>query len=299
MKIKIFKGFFKIVFVVGFGIFLFIFFLMFRNTSDCRTRLYFTPQHYGLSFQNVEFKTEDGLKLKGWLIINNYEKPTIVICHGFGTNRSDVLVLADFIYKAGYNIFLFDFRAHGESQGWHTSFGFLEQKDLKAALEFLKQNPNIKTKIFGVVGVSMGASIAILTAAQNNDIKAVVADSPYLDLDTSIIRHAKLLLKIPFSSLLGKLAIFSYRLRFFTDSSRISPLIEIARISPRAVLIISGTNDERMPPQDAEKLYLTCRQPKELFLTNSSGHTNSYWQDRKEYQKRVIGFFNKCLPIKN
>jgi dipeptidyl aminopeptidase/acylaminoacyl peptidase len=296
MKTKSLNSALKIIFITSLGIFLFVFFLMLRNTANPRRPIYFTPQDYGLNFQNIEFNTEDGLKLKGWLVINNETSPTVIICHGFGTSRSDVLVLADFIERGGYNILLFDFRGHGESQGWYTSFGYLEQKDLKAALEFLKLNPNIKTKIFGVLGVSMGGSVAIMTAAKTEDIRAVVADSPYVDLDTSIIRHARLLLNLPFS-FLGRLAVFSYRLRFFIDSSKISPLKEISKISPRAVMIISGAKDKRMPSLDAERLYLNAGYPKDFFLTISAGHTESYWQNREEYERRVLDFFSRYLPF--
>lgn len=288
------KNIFEAVLICFFGIFLFTFFTLLRNTIQTRRPIYSTPTDYGISFEEVEFKTKDGLRLKGWLLLNNRNIPTIIICHGFGTSRSDVLVLADFIYKAGYNVLLFDFRAHGESQGWYTSFGYLETQDLDTAVEFLKNNSELNNKNFGVIGVSMGGSVAIMAAAKNENIKAVVADSPYADLDSAIIQHAKLLLKTP-NSFLGHLAIFAYRLRFFTDSSNISPLKDISTISPRAVMIISGTKDVRMPPQDAEKLYLNARQPKELFLVVSEGHTNSFWQDREEYQRRVLDFLYKHL----
>jgi dipeptidyl aminopeptidase/acylaminoacyl peptidase len=250
-----------------------------------------------MNFIDIEFNTIDGLKLKGWLLLKNEFRPTIIICHGFGTNRSDVLVLANFLFKAGYNILLFDFRAHGESQGWYTSFGYLEKKDLEAAVRYLENNQKIKNKNFGVMGVSMGAAVAIMTAAENQKIKSVVADSSYADLDRSILRHTKFLLKLPFSSFLGRLAIFSYRLRFFTDSSELSPFKLISKISPRAIMIINGTNDVRIPPEDAELLYMNAHQPKELFLTVSSGHAGSFWHDTEEYQRRVIEFFYKYLPF--
>ncbi|MFH1655244.1 MAG: alpha/beta hydrolase [Candidatus Omnitrophota bacterium] len=286
----------KIILVCCFWVFCFMFFVLVRNSSFPRRPLYSTPEDYGMEFEDVEFLTQDNFILKGWLISNDMASPTIIICHGFGTNRSDVLVLADFLFDAGYNILLFDFRGHGESQGWYTSFGYQEKRDLQAAVDFLRDSQGLERKEFGVIGVSMGGSIAILVAAEDQDIKAVVADSSYVDLDRSIIRHTRFMLKVPFSGFLGRLAILSYRLRFFTDSSKISPVKEISQISSRPVMIISGTKDPRMPPQDAEELYLHARQPKELFLTVSAGHSESYWQDTKEYQRRVIDFFDKNLP---
>ena len=285
----------KLVLISFLGVFLFVFFFVVRNTTHPRRPVYSTPLDYGMEFEDVEFKTSDGLKLKGWLILNNGLRPTIIACHGFGTNRSDVLMLSEFLYRTGYNIFLFDFRAHGESQGWYTSFGYLEKKDLSAAVEYLKKNQTIKNKNFGAIGVSMGGSIAIMTAAKDSAIKAVVADSPYAGLDRSIIRHTKFLLKTH-NNILGRLAVFSYRLRFFTDSSKASPIKSISSISPRAVMIISGTNDPRMPPEDAEELYLNALEPKELFLTTASGHVGSFWEDTEEYKERVTNFLDKYLP---
>ena len=291
-----YKYILKFILIACLGIFLFMFFVLVRNSSFPRRPIYSTPEDYGMEFQDIELKTQDGLKIKGWLIYNDEARPTIIVCHGFGTSRSDVLVLAQFLFTAGYNVLLFDFRGHGESQGWYTSFGFLEQNDLLAAVDFLKDNRRIERKDFGVMGVSMGGSIAIMTVADVKQIKAVVADSPYVDLDRSLIRHTEFLLKAPFS-FLGKIAVFSYRLRFLTDSSKISPLKAISKISPRAVMIISAIKDSRMPPEDAEELYLNALQPKELFLTISAGHSESYWQNTEEYQRRVVEFFYRYLPL--
>jgi len=290
-----YKYILKIILIVCFGIFLFIFFVFLRNSSFPKGPISSTPKDYGMEFKDVEFKAKDGFKIRGWLVVNKTASPTIIICHGFNTSRSDVLVLADFLFDGGYNILLFDFRGHGQSQGWYTSFGLQEQRDLAAAIEFLKNNQELKSKDFGVIGVSMGGSVAIMVAAENQDIKAVAADSPYVDLDRSIIRHTKFLLKVPFSEFLGRLAILSYRLRFFTDSSKVSPIKVISKVSPRAVMVISATNDKRMPPEDAEELYLKAGTPRELFLTLSAGHSESYWENTEEYRRRVTGFFQKYL----
>jgi len=74
------------------------------------------------------FFSSDGLILKGWIIQKDKSLVTIIFCHGLGMNKSDLLSLAKSIYDAGFNLFLFDFRGHGDSSGSTTSFGYLEER---------------------------------------------------------------------------------------------------------------------------------------------------------------------------
>jgi fermentation-respiration switch protein FrsA (DUF1100 family) len=288
----------KIILIGFFGLFFFIFSVLMRNSSLTHLPNTVTPEAYGISYESVNFRTPDNVMLSGWLMIKDSNNPMVVICHGLGANRADVLDFAYIFYKAGYNIFMFDFRGHGESQGWYTSFGYLEQRDLEGAIQYLKERPDIRIDQIGVFGISMGGSVAILTAAQNSIIKAVVADSPYIDLDRSIIEHAKYLLHIPVR-FLGDLAVMAYRIRFLTDSSKVSPIKAISKISPRAVFIINGAKDTRMHAMDAQKLFDAASEPKELWLVKSAGHLECFSLAGEEYQRRIIEFFQKHLPLRS
>ncbi|HDH44034.1 MAG TPA: hypothetical protein ENG66_01320 [Thermococcus sp.] len=91
----------------------------------------------GMNYLEITFKSGD-IKLKGWFILGD-SNATIVIAHGYGENKAECLDYAEFLHKASYNLLLFDFRAHGESEGNWTSNGYYESDDIIAAVNTLKR----------------------------------------------------------------------------------------------------------------------------------------------------------------
>lgn len=290
--------FLKYLFIISLGLFIFTFAFLIKNTRFPRYNINTLPSHYGMPYEQVSFYATDGIKLAGWLIVNRVENPVIIICHGLGTNKSDVLDIASFIYKAGYNLFLFDFRGHGESKGRVTSYGYLEQRDIEGALNYLDKRDDIYRPGYGIFGPSMGGAASCIVAAKDIRIKALVLDSVYIDLKETIMRHTKLLYnfpKIPF----GYLTIAAYDVLFLANINAVSPIRVIKEISPRAVFIINGEKDERMPAKDAVKLYESAREPKQLWLIPDATHFENYWLNPEQYEQKVVDFFYKHLPIGN
>ena len=98
------------------------------------------PDQFKLPYENVTFRTEDKVQLKGWFIPAPEEsEKTIILMHGWGMNRADILKNTYFLHDLGFNLFYFDFRALGESGGKTSSIGYLELKDITAAISFLKE----------------------------------------------------------------------------------------------------------------------------------------------------------------
>ena len=94
---------------------------------------------------------------------------------------------------------------------------------------------------------------------------------------------------------LANFTILAYRLRFLTNIQDISPLRAISKLSPRAIFLINGAQDPRMPASVASGLYNKAGEPKELWLAPGAGHMQSYAIAGKEYEKRLINFFNSYL----
>ena len=93
------------------------------------------PDQMGIPYENVCFKTEDKVQLRGWFIPSEtYSNKTIILMHGWGMNRSDIFKNTYFLHDLGFNLFYFDFRALGESGGKTSSIGYLELKDAAAAV---------------------------------------------------------------------------------------------------------------------------------------------------------------------
>src|SRR5262249_50030912 len=108
--------------------------------------------------------------------------PTIVILHGVKKNRTDVLRAAITLHGAGFNVLVFDGRAHGNSEGRFVTYGFFERRDGESAIDWLIENKRISRDRIALAGESMGAAIALQVAAHNSWIKAVWADSPFASL---------------------------------------------------------------------------------------------------------------------
>ena len=264
------------------------------NTFLPRVPLSRSPASWSLPFEHVRFQATDGVWLSGWTLAADPRDPWLIVCHGLGTNRGDLLDMASALAQARYNILLFDFRAHGASQGRTTSFGWREQRDLEGALVFLGKQPGILERPYGVFGISMGGAVAITVAATDERIGAVVADSSYTNLGDSIDHHLKLLYrlpKIPFSYFINS----TYRVRFGVWPRQMSPKAVIGRISPRPVLLIQGETDPRVPLAEAQALYAAANEPKELWVVRGGTHLGGLAVDPAAYHTKLIQFFRSAL----
>ena len=146
-----------------------------------------TPNDLGLAYEEAHFITEDGVELAGWFIphqadgepLDPDEAQTIVALHGYPADKGNILPISAGLSEE-YNLFMFDFRYHGESGGSYSALGSKETKDMRAALDWLSSEKNIEQ--VGVWGFSFGASIALMAAEDMDEIVAVYAESGYSDL---------------------------------------------------------------------------------------------------------------------
>jgi uncharacterized protein len=105
--------------------------------------------------------------------------------HGIDKNRWDAWEhtpqKAQMFVQHGFDVLVFDLRAHGESEGERLGLGWLERGDVQAAVSFVEQR-GIPPGTIGLQGQSFGAGIALLSAAAIPDVAGVVADSPFSDV---------------------------------------------------------------------------------------------------------------------
>ncbi|UCD02701.1 MAG: alpha/beta hydrolase [Candidatus Aenigmatarchaeota archaeon] len=246
-----------------------------------------TPSQYGMNYESVVFTSSDGLQLKGWLIMNNESRSLVIVCHGHGSNKGEVVHVAEMLNRNGYSTLLFDFRAHGESEGDFASLGWLEVNDLKAAIEYVKERVNPDN--IGVIGFSLGGAVGITAAAQTDDIKAVVADSAFADRSRLIARAVGNVLPP-----LGYLTVLFARM--FGMNMDENPVNYVEKISPNALMIIQGDKDHLVEVGDAELMYERAKEPKELWLVPDAPHVVAY-TGRSGYEERIVEFFDKYLNL--
>ena len=254
-----------------------------------------TPADKGLSFESVTFTSADGLHLAGWHI-PSHNGATLILCHGLGDNRVGMLPQAALLTKHGYGSFLFDFRAHGESEGEMVTYGYAESDDVLAAVDYLLSRPDVDPQRIGILGGSLGAATAIRAAARSTHLKAVVAESAFTSLEDEVASSFTAfsgLPPFPFAPLTVAFAQWRTGLRI----SEVKPIDDIPSIAPRPVLIIHGTDDDTIPAKQGLRLYEAAGEPKELWMVGGMGHESALGLLPDEYEKRVIGFFDKALLI--
>lgn len=258
-----------------------------RNTLD------FNPRSFGYEYESFRTLTEDGVRIDGWFVpCKNKSKSTIIVLHGWGANRSDVIPSTIFLCEK-YNLAYFDFRNHGLSGGHITSLTCLEIKDFVSVAHFLKKEKKEFCQNLGIFGFSMGASVAISGSVRIKEVNAIVAESPFSSYNETIIRFAKLFFGIP--KITVPFTLWFARMRLGFDPQQCSPIYSISQIAPRPILIIQAGSDVRMPVSEGQKLYELAGEPKELWVIPDADHGDVHEVVGKEYDERILNFFQKWM----
>jgi len=255
------------------------------------------PEQFGLRYEKIAFKTRDGLELKGWFIPSlTGDKRTIVMCHGWGDNKGELLKQTYFLNEnGGFNLMYFDFRSHGESEGEITTIGGLETIDFDAAVEWLrKAKPDLSGSI-GVFGLSMGAAVTVASLPKHPDLRCAVVESPFSDYRTVIKRWAWNNMKLPYYPLVAiTLLILRSRVKN-PEIDQFNPVESAPKIAPRPLFVIGGEFDRLMTPEDVKKVFDAAREPKQLWMVPEAWHAKCREAAGMEYDTRVVGFFSRNL----
>lgn len=257
--------------------------------------LVFSPEQFDIPYKDVSFKNDEGLELKGWFIPAKVQSDkTIIFLHGWGLNKGDLFANTSFLREQNFNLFYFDFRSSGTSQAGRSSIGYFETKDAQNALDYICKTYPEETKNIGIYGLSMGAAVAIYTAAHNKSIKCVVSESCYFSYEKVVARWARLHKHVPYFPLVA-LILFFVRKRLGVNPEDFCPKNNIKKLAPRPILIIGGKSDKLTPKHDARNLFLTARHPKQLWLIEGAQHTDCAQKAAPLYQERLAEFFNTNL----
>ncbi len=144
-------------------------------TNVPRPGLAATPEDAGLTVQTVSIPTEDGARLAGWYVPST-NGAAVVLLHGAGSTRSNVLDEAAVLADAGFGVLMVDARGHGESGGRAMDFGWYGEDDVAAAVDVLVAQPDVEPDRIGAVGLSMGGEQALGASGVDPRIRAVVAE---------------------------------------------------------------------------------------------------------------------------
>jgi hypothetical protein len=248
-----------------------------------------TPDKLGLAYQEVPFKTRDGLELLGWFMpAQGPALGTVLQLHGNAENISTHFASLAWMPERGFNVFIFDYRGYGASEGEPTLAG--TQIDIDAAIDALLARNDIDKDRIVMYGQSLGGALAAYYVAQspNRDrLRALVLESAFSDY-VEIAREtlADHWLTWPFQWL-PKLVV----------DDRFSPLPGMAKISPLPLLILHGDQDEIVPVHHARLLYEAALEPKQLWIVPGVGHIQTMRAPAE--RDRLVAYLREVLEAKN
>jgi alpha-beta hydrolase superfamily lysophospholipase len=243
-------------------------------------------------YEEVSFRTADGLKLSGWWLPRPGSQQVVVGLAGHRSAKHDLLGIGSGLWRAGNNVLIFDWRSRGQSEIAQHSLAYYELRDAEAAVAYARER--VPDAQLGLIGYSMGASVALLLTARDASIRAVVADSPFTGIAEVVAYNATrhrlpARLVVPMADALTG---WRYGYRF----GAVRPIEAIASISPRPLLLIHGSADTLIPASHAHELFAVAREPKQLWVVEGAEHCGGYFMDRAGYVQRIARFFEQYLP---
>jgi alpha-beta hydrolase superfamily lysophospholipase len=251
------------------------------------------PARYGLTAEAAEFQSGDGLTLRGWYIPAEDSVKTIIVCSGANGSLDADVHVAPWLHEAGFNVLLFNWRAHGQSEGEVVTLGFNERYDLIAAVQFAKAQGAERV---GVLGFSMGGTVAIDTAAVYEDINAIVADSPFVTIVSALAGgliergwHKDLAYG------LARLQLVTACLRTQLNLFEIDVAPWIKRIAPRPLLLMFGEQDVIVPRAESDLAFARAGESREIWRVPEAAHRTLQLQQPDEYRRRILEFFTQHL----
>jgi uncharacterized protein len=249
----------------------------------------------GAKKEDFQVKAVDGAVLRGWKA--KAPKPNgdwVLLYHGVADNRTGMLGHAEFLLRHGYSVVMMDARAHGQSGGSMCTYGWKERYDTVTITDALYATE--KVDHLYALGVSLGAAVALQSAAVEPRIQAVAAEDPFSNMREEMYDYAGL----EISPWLGKtlfrpaamMAAREVEKYGGFDPQDVSPEQAVAA-RPFPVLLICGADDRRIPCRHAKRIFKAARGPKELWIAPGAGHAAALGQDPAEYEERVVKFFEE------
>jgi alpha-beta hydrolase superfamily lysophospholipase len=263
-------------------------------TRPSRTRPRLNPANWGWPWESICCRTADGIRLSGWLVEPSRPRGTVALFHGMRFNRETLLDRIIFFAEHGFRCLAFDHRAHGESSGRRTSFGFHESRDVVAVSHLIRQRWPDQAAIG--LGISMGAAAICFSANQSAPWDALILESCYHDIANAFASRLRSGYP-PWYQRLSRGVIWVTERRLGVRLHQLSPADYVGQLAPSPILVLTGMDDLHASPDDARRLFDRCQGPRELLLIPNARHRDVFEVGGSLYQQKVLEFLNRWLAL--
>lgn len=251
-------------------------------------------QTVGVIPEDFTIAAPDGVLLRGWKVRPSHSSGDwVLLFHGVSDNRTGMTGQAALLLRHGYSVLMMDARAHGDSGGNMATFGWLERGDTHAIVDAL--NATERPRNVFALGSSMGAAIALQSAAVEPRIAGVVAESPFSDLREVTYDYAGL----HWSPWLGKTLFRPGTWTVISTAEKeggfsvddVSPEKSVAA-RPFPVFLICDESDHIIPCRHTLRIFKAASGPKMLWEVPGADHASAIGSEPLEYERRVIAFLD-------
>lgn len=243
----------------------------------------------GRPYEDVTLVTRDGLKLSAWYVPSQNRAAVITFPRQWTIDHARMLV------RHGYGVLLVDPRGYGESEGDPNAYGWGSARDIDAAVAWLRRRPDVQRRRIGGLGLSVGGEQMLEAASRNPGLKAVVSEGAGIrSVRESLLRRGpspiELALQYP-QDLAQTVSVWLLSGEPVPMSLKNASLL----IGPRAVLFIYGEDGREVEKAVNPTYYDAAFDPKGIWEVPGAGHTGGLQAQPEEYERVVVGFFDRIL----
>jgi uncharacterized protein len=269
-------------------------FFTYRIVSDYNDTENVTPDSFLLSnYESLSFTDPSGEVHPGWLLRGLRGAPVVILCHGYDSNRSELLSLGTVLQENHFNVYIFNFRGE-KPKALSSDFGAHPVAVLQSAIENVIKQPGINTSRVGLFGKTTGAFAALALAERNPAVKALAVDNAYekpIQMFNSQV-----------DQVLGSTPLFRVvmdaEFRLVNAASKPPDVrAEFSRLNPIPKFFISG-RDVASLAKITEDFYDRAAQPKRLLVMDHTQYTSMSSTEKKEYENQILVFFQQNLSLR-
>jgi pimeloyl-ACP methyl ester carboxylesterase len=242
----------------------------------------------------VDFAVSGARQRKGWFFPGLRGAPTVILCHGYQSSRGELLTLVSALQDHQYNVFVFDFTAHGANAGV-TTFGYRESDEVRAAIDTLAKRNDVDPMRFGLWGYNLGAYAALREAEKDPRVRAVALDSVY-DYPKQMVKIGVEKAGVAGFPLMVKSAQTGFEWLNYGYKGDPPLSARLKALNGVPVLFIQAADDPELASISRE-MFMKASEPREQQIIAHGNFVNLPEDEKRTYEDRIVTFFLTRLPL--
>jgi pimeloyl-ACP methyl ester carboxylesterase len=290
---KVFTAIVAVVFFAGLATLAIAGFLVYRIVKPQRTSSEISMVSFPGRPEIVDFQVAGGGKREGWFFPGLLKGPTIILCHGYESSRGELLTLVSALQDHQYNVFVFDFEAHG-SNGGITTFGYEEAGEVRAAINYLASRGDVDPNSFGLWGYNLGAYAILREAETDKRVHALILDSVY-NQPQQMVKYEVEQTGLGGFPFMVRAAELSFEWLNYEDRDDPPLTKNIGALAGVPKLFIEAADDPELGAITRE-MFLKAPDPREEVVIPHGNFVEMADEDKRTYENRVVTYFLTNLP---